>query len=463
MRSVITASALLCSLLPAFSQTAILDADQVSGSLIGMDYEPWFTPHNASWNKAEAIPVLGKYSSYDVPVLRQHEEWFESLGIDWLLVDWSNMLWLKPPWESQIGAVHELEETTELLFKTYSELAREGHHPPKIVLLISTQNGPPVPHEFERIRGVFDWIDSHYLANPDYKDLWLYYHGKPLIVVWYSPYNACEQLPKILRKTPVDDPHWTIRWMNQQEQVSHADACDMWSWVDGTIRQKVVYLNGKAEETVVRPSCFPPEGWLDPKAVGRDHGYPYLESWEVAFESRPKFVQISQWNEFVGQTEGKGYGPKHHRYLDQYNLNFSDDIEPTKMDTCAYRGCGGWGYYYMNMTKALISLYKGETPDITVMALSGSSNASKDRLPLHWISIGPEPRSYSLAIDGKTVATGIHGASYDLNLSQLTAGKHKLTLTAQGVHTLFDLDANHPAEKSGDPLPVTSSIEFTRQ
>jgi len=39
-------------------------------------------------------------------------------------------------------------------------------------------------------------------------------------------------------------------------------------------------------------------------------------------------------------------------------------IEPTQINACGIRGCGGWGYYYMNLTKALISLYRKETPGI---------------------------------------------------------------------------------------------------
>lgn len=84
------------------------------GTPIGLQYETWFTPHNAgSYETAEAVPVLGKYSSYDKNVIVKHEEWFEKLGIDWLLLDWSNVLWMKPEWEKHAEATQELEETTD--------------------------------------------------------------------------------------------------------------------------------------------------------------------------------------------------------------------------------------------------------------------------------------------------------------------------------------------------------------
>ena len=59
----------------------VLEATRFSGSLVGVQYETWFTPGNAgSWETAEAVPVLGKYNSFDANVLREHAEWFEDLG-----------------------------------------------------------------------------------------------------------------------------------------------------------------------------------------------------------------------------------------------------------------------------------------------------------------------------------------------------------------------------------------------
>ena len=88
---------LACGGRAADSQTGRVEATRFPGTMIGMQYETWFTPGNAgSFETAEAIPVLGKYSSFDVKVLRKHAEWFGELGIDWLLLDWSNMLWAEP-------------------------------------------------------------------------------------------------------------------------------------------------------------------------------------------------------------------------------------------------------------------------------------------------------------------------------------------------------------------------------
>jgi hypothetical protein len=455
-----------------------LEASKFPGTLMGLQYETYFTNLNVGWdahrrtdipglNKGtqEAIPVLGTYSSYDVNIIRKHEEWFEHLGIDWLLIDWSNFLWMSPAWEQHQGATREIEETTELLFKTYSQMEKEGRHPPKLVIMLGLQNGPPVPHALERLNGIVAWTKKAFLDNPEYQNQWLYYNGKPLLTILFNPLHPCEDLKTATAQSPLEAPDWTIRWMASQLQVDHAAECGMWSWMDGIIRQVVTYNSGAAEETVVTPSAFPiPDGWLDPRTVGRDHGAPYLKSWEVAFETHPKFIQIHQWNEFAGQPKGMGAGPKHNIFGDEYDAELSDDIEPTQLHACGYRGCGGWGYYYVNLTKALISLYRNQTPDITVMALSApfqTATVQEGKLPLSWKTMGKNPSSYTLEIDEKIVANNITGQSHLLDLSQLHPGKHRVNLVANGAHTYFNLGAENLAEKSDIPLPVTSTIEFT--
>jgi len=448
---------------PTGVPSGILEATEHPGSLIGLQYETWFTPRNAGdYATAEAVPMLGKYNSYDVSVIRKHAEWFEEMGIDCLLLDWSNMLWTHPDWEKHEGATRELEETTALLFKTYHQLEMEGKHPPKLVIMLGFQNGPRVPNDIQRINGIIAWTKANFLDKPEYRNLWLYYNGKPLLTILFNVSFSCAKIAG--RTAGIAAQDWTVRWMGSQLQQTHVETCGFWSWMDGTIRQLVTSSGGVFEETVVTPSCFPMgHGWLDPKATGRDHGAPYLESGEVAFETHPKFIQIHQWNEFAGQKKSEGAGPAHDIYGDEYNSEFSDDIEPTRLDQCAYRGCGGWGFYYMNLTKAILSLYQEVTLDITVLALSAPYPAviKTPDLPLDWKTLGNNPKSYTLQVDGHVVADKLKGNSYTLSLAAIPPGKHRITLLARGVHTYFDLPPAKLATRSRVPLPVTSEIEIT--
>ena len=138
-------------------------------------------------------------------------------------------------------------------------------------------------------------------------------------------------------------------------------------------------------------------------------------------------------------------------------------MEPTVLTACAYRGCGGWGYYYYNLTRAIISLYRGATPGITVLALSGPAttvDASIRTVDLRWAYLGKELTSFAVELDGKVVAPALTGSGYKLDLSQVKHGSHHVRLTAAGVYTNFSLDPSHATQHSTEKLPVQSEISF---
>jgi hypothetical protein len=444
---------------------------------IGIQYEQWFYGPQ-SWDTTEALPLLGKYTIDEATVTR-HYSAFQQMGIDWLLIDWSNMLWGKPAWEEHTGESLKLEQRTEVLFQTALHLQQQGKYSPKLVFMIGLQNGPPVPNGVERLNGIIAWLKEKYLDRPEYRKLWLYEDNKPLLTILYWPLDPCTQLKTDLAKHQLHADDWTVRWMATQLQDNHAERCGMWSWMDGVIPQVLTMRHGKPEEIVVTPASFrlPGKGWTDPSAIARDHGVPYIESWKAAFHDRPRFIQVHQWNEFTGQLNGHGLpedywgqglpaaqaATKHDVYADEYSMQLSDDLEPTELHACSYRGCGGWGYYYFNLTRAIISLYRGVTPDITVLALSGPSalvSASTSSIELHWAFVGKAPLSYSVMLDGKLVAASVTGSSYTLDISGMKAGIHRVQLHAVGVQTRFSLDPTEPAGPSPKPLPVVSEFSF---
>jgi len=455
----------------------VAGAQTARDALIGIQYEHWFYGPE-SWKTAEAIPLLGKYTT-DEPTVASHYAQFNELGIDWLLIDWTNMLWMKPDWEQHAGDTARLEEKTAVLFKTALDLHRQGKYSPKLVFMLGLQNGPPVPNGVQRLNGILAWLKKNYLDQPQYKDLWLYEDGKPLLTVLYVAPDPCAQIPKDLAAAPLHTENWTLRWMGTQLQDEHGERCGMWSWMDGVIPQVLTKRDGKAEEIVVTPASFvlPGNGWTAPTAIARDHGVPYLESWKAAFAARPRFIQIHQWNEFAGQEDGQGVAPDYWGqqpasatpakpsdiYYDEYSLQLSDDIEPTDLHACSLRGCGGWGYYYFNLTRAIIALYRGVTPDITVLALSGPQapvDSSVRSIDFHWSYLGKAPTSYTISLDGKAVASSLQGSTYSLDLSRVAPGTHRVQLTAHGVNTVFALDATRPTFQSAKPLPVESEVSF---
>ena len=254
-------------------------------------------------------------------------------------------------WEEHTGESLKLEQRTEVLFQTALHLQLQGKYSPKLVFMIGLQNGPPVLNGVNRLNGVIAWLKKNYLDRPEYRNLWLYENGKPLLTILYWPPDPCTQLKTDLAQYPLQADEWSIRWMATQLQDNHAERCGMWSWMDGVIPQVLTKRDGKAEEIVVTPASFrlPGKGWTDSSAIARDHGVPYIESWKEAFRTRPRFIQVHQWNEFTGQIKGHGLpddywgeggraapaATKHEVYADEYDPELSDDIEPTELSAAA--------------------------------------------------------------------------------------------------------------------------------
>src|ERR1700678_245411 len=62
-----------------------------SSSLVVLEYEAWFAPPAATFQPAEAMPILqskvmqpigGGYDSTDPHVIAQHLKWMEYMGVD---------------------------------------------------------------------------------------------------------------------------------------------------------------------------------------------------------------------------------------------------------------------------------------------------------------------------------------------------------------------------------------------
>jgi len=424
--------------------------------LVGMEWESWFTPLNARWDTAEAIPVLGRYDSFNADVIRQHALWMTEAGVDFLLVDWSNNLWGKQHWSERPPGVEELIRATTRLLDTYAQMRAEEIPVPQITLLLGLDNGPQTTTT--ALNEEMQWIYDHYVSNPHYHDLWLWYAGKPLIV----PFNGGG--PNVLKgQPPLDESRFTVRWMASQLQADHFDKDGYWSWMDGALQPITTFSGGKPEELTVTPAFFGDGGWTYPQAMGRLGGTTYLEEWETAFAQRPRFLLINQWNEFAGQPEGGGYGPKKDQYVDCYSAELSDDIEPVSPSACAYRGCGGWGYAYLNLTRALIALYHQPSPDSTLLAIAAplpDTAVQGPALSVRWATAGKPVRSFTLKVDGRVVANSVTGNTASVDVSRLAPGRHVLTVIAEGARTRFPVFPTREDRNFSSPQPVSVQTPF---
>ena len=427
--------------------------------LVGMEYEPWFTPLNATWSTAEAIPLLGKYSSFNPAVIRQHALWLDQMGINYILIDWSNNLWGKTHFNQCPPGARQIIHATTVLLQTYAQMRREGIPTPRITLLLGLINGPPTTTT--AVNEEMQWVRKHYIKNPKFKGLWLNYRKKPLIVIFNGAGPGY-----MAGKPPINHRYFTVRWMSSQFQNNPQLArAGYWSWMDGSITPVPTYNRGQCEALTITPAFFGNGGWLRPQARARLNGTTYLREFDTALKYHPHFLTICQWNEFAGQSIGHGYGPKHNVYVDCYNLHLNNDIEPTSPTDCAYRGCGGWGFYYLNLTRAMINLYHQKQPRTTILAIGepGREQVIHSRsMPVRWACIGKQPGSFTLKLDGKVIVRHIPSArrSYTIRLPHLVPGRHSLVLQAIGGWSRFRLSYVREARRLPHLVPAEAKEAF---
>ncbi|MGC9175392.1 MAG: hypothetical protein ACP5GO_06055 [Thermoprotei archaeon] len=417
-----------------------------SQTLIGIEYETWF-PYPMGWNLREATPTLGTYNSSDPNVIEQHAEWLSWAGINFIVVDWSNNVWQSSPssrdnWHN--GIAFAIINATSRLLQVYHDMSEEGLQHPKVVILVGLDNGPGA--NVTELNMEAKWIYRHYVENEIYNQSLLYYEGKPLLLVLDTAMAG-----------GWSDPNFTVRYMGAQLQVT-GDSMGYWSWMDGSIDPTVAYRDGNPEAVTVTPAFFGPQGWLGSGAVGRRNGATYIQEWKVPLKYKPRFILICQWNEFAGQPNGSSI------YTDCYSVQYSNDIEPTQLDGWGYRGRGGWGYYYLALTKALIELYRGITPNATVMVISSPlyNSTLSGWVTVQWTYVGVAPKSFSVYVNGHEVVASLLPStfSYSIPSSYLIVGRNVVTVVGNGATCYFNLTRAWYAIPSEKAMPAQASVEF---
>jgi hypothetical protein len=431
-------------------------------TLFGVQWESWFLPES-SWETSQGVPIMGIYDNTDLDVYRQQILWFMDMGVDFIIPDWSNHIWGKKHWTERSASADGILHTTQLFLEVLADMRDEGLDVPKVALMPGLTNGPPTT--MEALNEQLEWIYQDYVRNPRFKDLWQIYEGKPLIIILDTGILAekkgtTESAFRIpffewsltslglfdeasidaLRQQQgqVDDTHFTVRWMSSQNQTTRHHEFGYWSWMDGSLAPMVTYKDGKAESVVVTPSFFAEYGWTAPEAYGRRGGWTYLESFKTALEHRPAVIMLHQWNEYRGQAIGHGHGPNKDVFLDTYSVEFSDDLEPISPTAPGYRGVEPYGFYYLNLTRALMDIYRGDAKDVTLLAVNVADSTGND-LKLEWTTIGVAPESFTLNLDGEVILDRTQELAHSIPMNELASGEHVISVVANGVGTRYAL------------------------
>ncbi len=452
------------------------------GHLFCVQWESWFIPGPGSWSSAEAVPVVGFYDSYNEDVIRQHVLWFMDLGVNFIMPDWSNHIWSKKHWNEIDGGSRAIVHATTVFLEVLAKMRDEGIDVPKVAIMPGISNGPPAT--MIALNEQMDWIYQNYVLNPRFKDLFQSFDGKPLMIILdtgalgskagtaASAFRVpfFEQTLALKEKElddfrkaqgPIDDSHFTIRFMSSQNQVTRHHELGYWSWMDGQLEPLVTFFNGKPEAITVTPAFFEPLGWTAPNSMGRRGGTTYIESFKYALQSKPRVIFLHQFNEFAGQSEGHGLGKNHDIYLDEHSIELSDDFEPVSLTAPGSRDkTGGWGFYYLNMTRALIDIFRNKDRNSTLMSALITEVSDKS-IKLKWSVAGKMPKSYTVSIGTKVFYNKITGMACEIPLQELSKGMQTITITANEVQTFYPLSKTEFDDMTEKPLPVSVNLNFT--
>ena len=334
-------------------------------------------------------PYLGYYKTSDSWVIRKHAQMLVDAGVDFIAFDVTNDIFYK-------------EEILNLC-KVYKEMRDEGNKTPQITFLVY--------HSYPMIDAV-NTIYNDFYTKTAYSDLWFKWEGKPLMLANKNDKSGTKLTSAQITKL---QNYFTFRtsWFlwNSNTQTPE-DKGDPW-WVDGEDKwpwgccytadtskdgMKAGKHNGVNECAAVMPATHPISNVGRSYPVGKGINYKsgassytkqpakgiYFKSqFKAANALDPKVMFFTGWNEWVAGHLAKGVlnfnymggASANHIFVDQYNHEFSRDLEPLN---------GNYGDSYYYYLADFIRTFKG-VKELPVYSIN--RNISIDGKFADWINV----------------------------------------------------------------------------
>ncbi|MHB1305667.1 MAG: glycoside hydrolase family 71/99 protein [Limisphaerales bacterium] len=280
-----------------------------------------------------AEPLMGYYANDDPWVLRRHAQWLADAGVDTLIFDATN--------------VQTYRKVYLALCATFEEVRRAGGHTPQIAFMVNTEAGRTADTLFRE------------LYQPgQHRDLWFNWQGKPLLLC-----DPAEARPEWKDFFTLRRAHWPFTLTNTPsawhweatfpQPYGYTDDPGRPEQVNVSVAQNLRQADGKVtnmSDGNARGRSFH-DGRQDPTPGAVNWGHNFQEQWRRVFELNPPFAMVTGWNEWIAGRWGQPGGPL--VFVDQYDQEFSRDIEPVK---------GGHGDNYYLQLIANVRRYKGAPP-----------------------------------------------------------------------------------------------------
>ena len=260
-------------------------------------------------------PYLGYYVSNDDWVIRKHAQMLVDAGVDAVFFDVTN-------------GYHYIPVALNLA-KVYTQMRSEGNKTPQFAFLLNG-NVPKVAE------ALYNEIYSKNL----YQDLWFKWQGKPVMLANPSEVPASIKDKFTLR-------HSWFLWNDAGADAWFGDGEDKWPW-GGWYPQQAGKHDGKNEFVSVMPATHPTSNIgrsydvvsnSQPRVTDSGKGIYFKKQLYKALDLNPKIMFFTGWNEWTAQRQSPANCPAPY-FVDQYNHEFSRDIEPLNGDF-------GDNYYYI--------------------------------------------------------------------------------------------------------------------
>ncbi|MBE6632413.1 MAG: hypothetical protein E7623_06915 [Ruminococcaceae bacterium] len=262
-----------------------------------------------------AEPAQGYYRSSDKEAVRNNMTMLYEADVDFIILDFSYATYIYAPgteiWNNYIYV------SMKALLETIMEMREEGLGTPYVVMWFNNST-------------LFDAAYSYFYNREEWKDCFVYWNDKPLILEW--EFNKYE------------NSKFTIRGLYGLRGTAKSG---QWSYLE--LKNKIALSkdkDGKPEQMSV--SVAMQNSYMTaPDAHGRQGGTFWYSQWKNAFDVHPKILVLTWWNEWAAQllkVDGYGYA-----FVDNFNQEYSRDIEPMK---------GGHGDQYYKWLCDYVSCYK---------------------------------------------------------------------------------------------------------
>tara|TARA_R110002049_G_scaffold247417_1_gene421641 strand:- start:16144 stop:17835 length:1692 start_codon:yes stop_codon:yes gene_type:complete len=320
-------------------------------------------PKNPKWGNGSHYwgePEIGYYLNNEKWAIRKHANQLTDAGVDVIIIDVTNN--------------KTYYKTYMTICEVFQKMRNEGEHTPDIAFLGSEISVNKLWDEF--------------YSKEIYKDLWFYWKGKPLLLYGQHEQPQRNLINDIKFSEDIENFFnlkqswaWTsLPWYKEGQNE--------WPWIDH-YPQAISWHNHPSEKEMIPVAVaqhplsnigrsfhdfHQPERNQYDLTPFTNEGLFFQEQWNRALEVDPEFVFVTGWNEWsagrqeIGKDISKelqkwNFYPGAHLgkvgkalklgdvyFIDQYNQEYSRDIEPMK---------GGYtdSYYYQLM--ANIRRYKG--------------------------------------------------------------------------------------------------------